>query len=348
MSVEGKGVAENATSFEVPDTTSIETFVVASETGSLAKTAMHLGISISTASRRLERLEAMLGGPVFERLHSGLQLTALGLRALPQARKIRTNLAALVSATGTPRSLEPRRRSVVTIGAPEGLGAFWIARFVSPFLDTHPDTILCFETRSVLGAERKRPPDIIVSVGPPLNGDVIRVACGGMHFVAFDGPEANGEAASQNKRLAEHVDYIGTSQWLDPSEEAIGAGREFSLRTDSTSFLTTAVRCGAGRALFPNFWHLLVDGLEPVDGSPAGYVPVYVSFNKEFAQQQNGREVVDWLKCVLKVPNWFGREYIPASQLTRSDLHHVESKICRRLTEAAEPAMRPMQAAASY
>lgn len=347
MSVEGRGVAENATSFEIPDTTSIETFVVASETGSLAKTAMHLGISISTASRRLERLEAMLGGPVFERLHSGLQLTALGLRALPQARKIRSNLAALISATGTPRSLEARRRTVVTIGAPEGLGAFWIARFVSPFLNTHPDIILCFETRSVLGAERKRPPDVVVSVGPPPNGDVIRVACGGMHFVAFDGPPADSETAPQNTRLAEHVDYIGTSQWLDPSEEAIGAGREFSLRTDSTSFLTTAVRCGAGRALFPNFWHLLVDGLVPVDGSPAGYLPVYVSFNKEFAQQPNGRAVVDWLKCVLKTPSWFGREYIPASELTRSDLRLAENKICRRLTETTEPAIRQTKVAVS-
>ncbi|GAB5504395.1 LysR family transcriptional regulator [Pyruvatibacter sp.] len=347
MAMEGKGVAHNATGFEMPDIASIEIFVVASETGSLAKTATHLGVSVSTASRRLERLESALGGPVFERLHSGLQLTAVGLRALPQARKIRRNLAALVSATGAPQSSEPRRRTVITIGAPEGLGAFWIARFVSPFLDVHPDTILCFETRSVLGAERKRPPDVIVSVGPPLNGDVIRVACGGMHFVAFDGPSSIGEIGQQTSRLAEHVDYIGTSQWLDPSEEAIGVGREFSLRTDSTSFLTTALQCGAGRALFPNFWHLLVDGLTPVDGSPAGYVPVYVSFNKEFAQQTNGREVIDWLKCILKMPSWFGRDYIPANQLTRSDLHHAEDKICRWLAETTASAELPLKVAAS-
>ena len=347
MAIEGKGVAQNATSFEMPDTASIETFVVASETGSLAKAATHLGVSISTTSRRLERLETALGGPVFERLHSGLQLTALGLRALPQARKVQNNLAALISATEKPRSNEPRPRSVVTIGAPEGLGAFWIARFVSPFLDAHPDTILCFETRSVLGAERKRPPDVIVSVGPPLNGDVIRIPCGGMHFVAFDGPATTSGAALQNTRLAEHVDYVGTSQWLDPSEDAVGEGREFSLRTDSTSFLTTAVRCGAGRALFPNFWHLVVDGLLPVDGSPAGYVPVYVSFNKEFAQQPNGREVIDWLKCVLKMPSWFGRKYIPANQLTRSDLHNAEDKICESLAVATASVEAPLKVAAS-
>lgn len=341
MAISRKGVAENATLNEVPDTASIELFIVAAEMGSLAKTAEKLGISVSTASRRLEKFEEVIGGSAFERLHSGLQLTALGIRALPAAQKVQKDLIRLLSASISREPRAPRRRSVVTIGAPEGLGAFWIARFVAVFQDLYPETILCFETRSVLGAERKRPPDVIVSVGPPLNSEVIRIPCGGMHFVAFDAAHISGNLASYDMRLAEHVDYIGTSQWLDPSENAIGEGREFRLRTDSTAFLTTAVRQGAGRALFPNFWHLLVDGLDPVDDSPSGFLPVYISFNKGFTDQAEGRQVVDWLKRVLKVPNWFGKDFIPAGALNKHDLALAEQRIHASLTSAEAGELQP-------
>ncbi len=324
---EGKGVARDATAFGVPDVSSIETFLVAANTGSMAKAAAKLNISVSTASRRIERMEHLMGGALFERLYSGLELTALGHRMHPHAQSIKKSLESLVSVAQLDQTVNVRPKRVITIGAPEGIGALWIARFTAAFLEVFPDVVLNFETRSVLGAERKTAPDVIVSVGAPLNGEVIRVPCGGMHFVAYDTAVSAHRMQHYNERLAEHVDYVGTSQWIDPSEEALGNQREFRLRTDSTSFLTTAVRHGAGRALFPNFWHLIVDGLIPVEDSPSGYLPMHLSFNKGFAQQAEGRAVIEWLKRVLKMPPWFGREFLPAASLGDNHLRAADTRI---------------------
>lgn len=333
MASAGKGLASDATTFETPDITSIETFLIAADTGSLTKTASRLKISISTAGRRLERLEETLGGLLFERLHTGLELTALGLRTLPHAQRVQKSLSTLVSAIQLASPVSTRRRRVITVGAPEGLGAFWIARFAPAFLDHFPEIILNFETRSVLGAERKTAPDVIVSVGPPLNGEVMRVACGGMHFVAFDPAAPMSDTRLLEKRLAEHVDYVGTSQWIDPSEEVLGQEREFRLRTDSTTFLATALRYGAGRALLPSFWHLVADSLQPVAGSPSGYLPMHLSFQKGFSQQEEGRAVIEWLKRVLKMPPWFGKEYIPATSLNSDHLAAADTRILAAISK---------------
>lgn len=339
MAMAAKGVAPGATQFEAPDMSSIETFLIAAETGSMAKTAAHLNISVSTAGRRIERMETSLGGLLFDRLYSGLQITALGLRTLPHAQRVQKSLKNLVAATSTQNSFQIKPKRAITIGGPEGLSAFWIARYVPAFLDQFPEVILNFETRSVLGAERKAPPDVIISVGPPLNGEIIRIACGGMHFVAYDARDPMCDAVSYDRRLAEHVDYIGTSQWINPSEEVFGQRRDFRLRTDSTSFLTTALRHGAGRALLPNFWHLLVDGLKPVNGSPSGYLPMYVSFQKGFADQPEGRAIVEWLKRVLKTAPWFGKTYVAPEDLNTDNLAAVDARILTAIAELSTTAV---------
>ena len=323
----GKGVASNASGFDPPDISSIETFLVAADTGSLARTAARLDISISTASRRLEKLEDTLGGRLFDRLYSGLELTALGFRTLPHARKVQKSLAKLAQVTQPQDPDHAQSRRVITVGAPEGIGAFWIARFAPAFLDQFPNIILNFQTRSVLGAERKTTPDVTVSVGPPLSSDVVCVASGGMHFVAYDAETMMCDPDLYEHRLAEHVDYVGTSQWIDPSAQALGQKRDFRLRTDSTSFLSTTLRHGSGRALLPNFWHLVVDGLRPVTDSPSGYVPMYISFNSGFAEQSEGRAVIDWLKRVLKMPPWFGNEFLPANSLGPDHLAATDTRI---------------------
>lgn len=331
--MDGKGVASNASGFDPPDISSIETFLVAADTGSLARAAAQLDIGISTASRRLEKLEDTLGGRLFDRLYSGLELTALGFRTLPYAREVQKSLASLAEVTQSHGSDDAPSRRVITVGAPEGVGAFWIARYAPAFLDQFPSIILNFQTRSVLGAERKTTPDVIVSVGPPLSSDVVCVASGGMHFVAYDAEAPMCDPDLYEDRLAEHVDYVGTSQWIDPSTQALGQKREFRLRTDSTSFLTTTLRHGAGRTLLPNFWHLVVDGLRPVADSPSGYLPMYVSFHRGLAENPEGRAVIDWLKRVLKMPPWFGKEFLPANSLGTDDLAATDTRILAAISE---------------
>jgi hypothetical protein len=56
-------------------------FLAVAATGRLAAAAPRLGADVSTVSRRIERLEAELGVPLFERGATGMTLTAAGARA---------------------------------------------------------------------------------------------------------------------------------------------------------------------------------------------------------------------------------------------------------------------------
>src|ERR1700753_419542 len=59
-----------------------------SETGSLTKAADRLGLSQPAISSQVKRLQALVGGALFERSSSGTDLTELGTLVLPQAKKV--------------------------------------------------------------------------------------------------------------------------------------------------------------------------------------------------------------------------------------------------------------------
>ncbi|MBK7948276.1 MAG: LysR family transcriptional regulator [Deltaproteobacteria bacterium] len=63
-------------------------FLSIAESGSLADAARELGVSYSTASRRLNVLEESLGVRLFDRLPAGYELTAAGKEILDPARRM--------------------------------------------------------------------------------------------------------------------------------------------------------------------------------------------------------------------------------------------------------------------
>jgi len=70
-------------------------FLSIAESGSIAESARELGVSYSTASRRLNILEEALGARLFERLATGYQLTAAGTEILESARNMESEFERL-------------------------------------------------------------------------------------------------------------------------------------------------------------------------------------------------------------------------------------------------------------
>ena len=85
-------VAENGTGPRADD---LRIFVIALEAGSLTAAAARLGVPKSTVSRRLARLEDMLGARLLVRSPSGLVPTDAGRVALEPARALLDDLSAL-------------------------------------------------------------------------------------------------------------------------------------------------------------------------------------------------------------------------------------------------------------
>ncbi len=63
-------------------------FVLAAERGHFSRAADEMGISQPTLSMQIRKLEAQLGGALFERVQRRVMLTALGQQALPRAQDL--------------------------------------------------------------------------------------------------------------------------------------------------------------------------------------------------------------------------------------------------------------------
>ena len=60
---------------------------------------------------------------------------------------------------------------------------------------------------------------------------------------------------------------------------------------------------------------------------------MYVSFHRGLAENPEGRAVIDWLKRVLKMPPWFGKEFLPANSLGTDDLAATDTRILAAISE---------------
>ncbi|MFC3961981.1 LysR family transcriptional regulator [Nocardia jiangsuensis] len=120
------------------DLAAVRGFLAVAEHGQLTLAAGELGISQQAVSKRIAKLEAVLGISLFERTRTGVLPTAAGARFLPRARA----LLALADETVAAVRAFPRPLRVAVLG--ERQAAVRSLRF---FLDRHPGA----ETEIVVG-----------------------------------------------------------------------------------------------------------------------------------------------------------------------------------------------------
>ncbi|MDF3312218.1 LysR family transcriptional regulator [Rhodococcus sp. T2V] len=93
-------------------------FVAVAEAGSIAAASEYLGLAASPLSRRIRDLETHMGGALFIRQPRGLQLSPLGKRLLPTARRVIAEFEAVERL----RARSPTRR-LVRVGLVPGIPA---------------------------------------------------------------------------------------------------------------------------------------------------------------------------------------------------------------------------------
>jgi len=70
------------------DTTLLRAFIETADAGSLSRAARHLSLSQPSLTVQIQRLEAHLGLPLFDRHGRGVTLTEAGKTLYPRARRI--------------------------------------------------------------------------------------------------------------------------------------------------------------------------------------------------------------------------------------------------------------------
>jgi len=121
------------------DLLDIAVFVRAAALGNLSAAARDLGLSTSTASARLGRLEQSLGSRLLHRTTRRLALTADGERFLPHAEQLLATADLASESVGTSAE-HPRGQLRVT--APASFGRQHVSPALPEFLAAYPDITL--------------------------------------------------------------------------------------------------------------------------------------------------------------------------------------------------------------
>ncbi len=236
--------------------------------GSLKRAATHLGVNISTVSRRLEGLEETLGARLFDRTPEGALPTAAAGRLAPFAEGMEQ--AALGFAHGL-EDFEVEATGVVRVAAPPGLMDHFLASALPDLLGRHPG--LRIEVPSSVGYAdlTRREADLALRTLRPVTGDLVAKLLTSSGWGIFASPEyaqslgklRRADAASWVS-WGEDVRHLPDAEWLDARVEP----EQVRLRSNGMTGLIEAARAGLGAMVLPLPYRRL-PGLVEVPCTPA-------------------------------------------------------------------------------
>lgn len=151
----------------LPEWTDLRYFLELARTGTLAGTARRLAVEHTTVARRVQRLEAELGTPLFDRRRGGYGLTEVGQALLPHAEAMESAaLAAAEQIAGDAAAARGR----VRVGAPEVFGTLVITPHLPTLLAENPELSLDLLLLPRFANLANREADIGVTLDAPETG----------------------------------------------------------------------------------------------------------------------------------------------------------------------------------
>lgn len=121
---------------KLPDFEGLALFAKVAEERSYAGAARATGVSVATVSRAVTRLEARLGGRLFNRTSRQLALTEFGSRVVERASR---SFHEAEEAENAARELSSRPRGTVRLAVPMSFGLRWVAPLLPEFFRLYPD-----------------------------------------------------------------------------------------------------------------------------------------------------------------------------------------------------------------
>jgi DNA-binding transcriptional LysR family regulator len=145
-------------------------FLAVARAGRLTAAARQLEADHTTVSRRISALEASLKAKLFERSPQGYTLTEPGERLLRHAESMETQALAVASElAGTDLALS----GTVRIGAPDGIGTYFLAPELGALAERHPGLTLQLVALPRTFSLSKREADIAITLEQPTEGRLV-------------------------------------------------------------------------------------------------------------------------------------------------------------------------------
>jgi DNA-binding transcriptional LysR family regulator len=234
----------------------VRVFLAVARAGTFWQAARALKLNHTTVGRRIDRLERMLAARLLERRTDGCRLTPAGERLLGIAERMDTEVL-----RGSEHLNEEQSRlaGTVRIGAPDGIGSYFLAARLAAFAADHPELVIQLVPLPRLFSLSKREADMAITIDRPSEGRLIAMKLidyGVSLYASRDYLKRHGRISRPDdlgsRTLITYVDDLAYSQALDYAKQL---ERLASRRFECASVVgqLEAVRRGRGVAMLHDF-----------------------------------------------------------------------------------------------
>lgn len=276
-------------------------FLAVVRTGTLTGAAATLGIGVATVSRRIERLEQVLGVPLFAHHQTGYKLTDQGEALLPRAEALDDAMRGFQSNVDAEADVIGH----VRLATAENLANPIIIPTLAPLLERHPNLTLEVMTDVATVNLHRRDADLAVRMVRPTQGNVSVRRIGTVGFGLYgsttymaERTESVEDSVLANDRMigwTERQSLLPAAQWM----ERMLRGRSPALLTTTLSAQFSAVKADLGLAILPHFIAQEA-GLQRLPMELGLDQPIWLVIHSDLSASQRIRVVADHLVETIK------------------------------------------------
>lgn len=288
-------------------------FTSVARAGSYTRAARELGMTQPAVSQRMNKFEHAMGVRLFDRNAQGATLTSDGARVLNYASAAEVALTrAMAMAQDAVENVQGR----CSLAVGEGLCAYWVSRFITPFIIANPNIELQVFTTQDRAGSKKALYDLQIQYTEPTDPGLIAMRVANLHFMLYASTDyiATHGAPLQFEDLIDHrlLDHtLGLTQrgtlatWANYSKTP-------ALFTNSMVALAEAARNGSGIALLPTYAGLVDRNLVPLLPGLNFPTPVYLCFERGAREKPAAHVLLEYVRNVVfdkRAMPWFDEEF---------------------------------------
>jgi DNA-binding transcriptional LysR family regulator len=287
-------------------------FLAVAKTKSYNRAADLLGIAQPTVSRKVERLQRLLGAQLVVSTRQGARLTPRGM----EVARVCANLDQFLFSLRNDLQAEAREEAaIVRISITDGLAALFVAPALAAFSTAHPKIQVHVKSPESLVSLRDNATDMMLSFMPTGPSDVTVRQMGSLHFLPFATRhyvEMYGLPTRENLEghifLQSELYAARTGVW-DRWLALLERGRVAHYCDNSFAY-AGLFKAGAGIALLGNYC-VMDPALIALDLGVTVSVPMSVAALTERLKSRPVQIVFDWLAQIFGHSNpWFADEIL--------------------------------------
>lgn len=292
-------------------------FLEVAKAGSFTGAAKRLRATQPTISRRIESLERHLGVRLFDRLPSGVVLTAEGETVLETARHIED---ALIDTRRRVLGSDQRLEGTVRISLTEGLATYWFSPRLGRFQEAYPTISVEFHCSNQPADLLNLESDLSIRFRKPRASDLIAVKLGNLHAVPWASPGYLGRFGVpttpdelRHHRLLDHEFYHYAKADCDEWVTLLDKTQHRRHLTNSSTSLMSATQNSLGVALLPTYFCEFADGIVPLDLGLKTRCDIWLTYHPNVKNAARVRAAIEWIKSLFDHDAWpwFRDEFHP-------------------------------------